>query len=68
LLFFFKISLLLSATPERYLRKEGDLLISQPIKGTAKRFSDPIEDEIQKKQLALDQRTIRKHNDCGFSS
>ncbi len=45
---------LLSATPERYLRKEGDMLISQPIKGTAKRFPDPIEDENSKKQLALD--------------
>ncbi|MDO6808188.1 anthranilate synthase component I family protein [Zobellia galactanivorans] len=28
---------LLSASPERYLRKEGDKIISQPIKGTAKR-------------------------------
>ncbi|RTY73506.1 anthranilate synthase component I family protein [Flavobacterium sp. LS1P28] len=45
---------LLSATPERYLRKEGELIISQPIKGTAKRFSDPIEDEKSKMQLALD--------------
>ncbi|MFV8347935.1 anthranilate synthase component I family protein [Flavobacterium sp. ZB4P13] len=45
---------LLSATPERYLKKEGELIISQPIKGTAKRFSDPIEDEKSKTQLALD--------------
>lgn len=54
--FFFKNNkhFLLSATPERYLKKEGELLISQPIKGTAKRFSDPIEDEKSKMQLALD--------------
>ncbi len=45
---------LLSASPERYLKKEGDLLISQPIKGTAKRFSDPVEDEKAKNQLAAD--------------
>ncbi|WP_396185176.1 anthranilate synthase component I family protein [Flavobacterium sp.] len=45
---------LLSASPERYLKKEGELLISQPIKGTAKRFLDPIEDEKSKKQLASD--------------
>jgi para-aminobenzoate synthetase component 1 len=45
---------LLSATPERYLRKEGERIISQPIKGTAKRFLDPIEDEKSKTQLALD--------------
>ncbi|TDE26926.1 anthranilate synthase component I family protein [Flavobacterium ranwuense] len=45
---------LLSATPERYLKKEGELIISQPIKGTAKRFLDVIEDEKSKTQLALD--------------
>ncbi len=45
---------LLSASPERYLKKEGDLLISQPIKGTAKRFADPIEDEKSKCLLATD--------------
>jgi para-aminobenzoate synthetase component 1 len=45
---------LLSASPERYLRKEGEVLISQPIKGTTKRFLDPIEDEKSRNQLALD--------------
>jgi para-aminobenzoate synthetase component 1 len=53
---FFKnnTQFLLSASPERYIKKEGDVLISQPIKGTAKRFSDPIEDQRSKNQLALD--------------
>ena len=53
---FFKnnTQFLLSASPERYIKKEGDLLISQPIKGTAKRFIDPIEDEKSKKLLASD--------------
>ena len=45
---------LLSASPERYLKKQGDLLLSQPIKGTAKRSSDPVEDEKSKIQLASD--------------
>jgi para-aminobenzoate synthetase component 1 len=45
---------LLSASPERYLRKVGDVLISQPIKGTTKRFLDAIEDEKSRNQLALD--------------
>ncbi|MFV5697723.1 anthranilate synthase component I family protein [Flavobacterium sp. ZT3R17] len=45
---------LLSASPERYLKKEGELIISQPIKGTAKRFSDPVEDQKSRIQLALD--------------
>lgn len=42
---------LLSASPERYLKKEGTKVISQPIKGTAKRNSDPILDEQSKVDL-----------------
>ena len=42
---------LLCASPERYLRKEGNKIISQPIKGTAKRFVDTILDENSKKEL-----------------
>lgn len=42
---------LLSASPERYLRKENDKIISQPIKGTAKRHEDPAEDEKIKQEL-----------------
>ena len=45
---------LLSASPERYLKKQEEFIISQPIKGTAKRFLDPIEDERSKKELASD--------------
>lgn len=45
---------LLSASPERYLKKEGENLVSQPIKGTAKRFLDPLEDEKSKNALAQD--------------
>ncbi len=42
---------LLCASPERYLRKEGNKVISQPIKGTAKRFSDLVLDENSKNEL-----------------
>ncbi|WP_397444597.1 anthranilate synthase component I family protein [Polaribacter sp. R77954] len=35
---------LLSASPERYIRKEGTKIISQPIKGTAKRLVSLIDD------------------------
>ena len=42
----------LCASPERYLKKTGDLLISQPIKGTAKRdLSDKRLDEQRKTNL-----------------
>ena len=47
---------LLSASPERYLKKNNDLLVSQPIKGTSKRFVDKIEDQNSKIQLASDQK------------
>ena len=45
---------LMCASPERFLRKQGKKLISQPIKGTAKRGSSPTEDELLKKQLSED--------------
>ena len=45
---------LLSASPERYIKKEGEQITSQPIKGTSKRFEDAIEDEKSKNQLASD--------------
>jgi len=42
---------LLSASPERYLKKEGRKIISQPIKGTARRSTDPAEDDALKNEL-----------------
>lgn len=41
----------LCASPERYLKKEGTKLISQPIKGTAKRGADIVADELLAKEL-----------------
>lgn len=35
---------LLSASPERFVRRQGNQIISQPIKGTARRHINPIED------------------------
>ncbi len=50
---YFKVygQYILSATPERFLCKRGSKLTSQPIKGTAKRSSDPEEDNAIKLQL-----------------
>jgi len=45
---------LLSASPERYLKKVGDKIISQPIKGTSKRSSEPEEDQKSKDFLEND--------------
>jgi para-aminobenzoate synthetase component 1 len=44
----------ISASPERYLKKTGNQLISQPIKGTAKRSADLTEDESLKELLFND--------------
>jgi para-aminobenzoate synthetase component I len=47
---------LLSASPERYLKKEDNVIISQPIKGTTKRSENSIEDEALKLQLKYDEK------------
>ncbi|TBV26870.1 aminodeoxychorismate synthase component I [Meridianimaribacter sp. CL38] len=47
---------LLSASPERYLKKEGTTIVSQPIKGTAKRSKDKDEDDKLKTELAKDEK------------
>ncbi len=53
---FFKQSgrYLMCASPERFLRKEGNKLISQPIKGTIKKGVTKDEDEALKAQLQYD--------------
>ena len=45
---------LLSASPERYIKKEGNKIISQPIKGTAKRLRSKIDDDKIASDLARD--------------
>ena len=44
----------LSASPERYLKRVENTIISQPIKGTAKRLKDKTEDLKMVRQLAAD--------------
>ena len=46
----------LSASLERYINKEGSKVISQPIKGTAKRADNDIEDEQLKIALQTDEK------------
>ncbi|WP_074240883.1 anthranilate synthase component I family protein [Chitinophaga niabensis] len=42
---------LVCSSPERFLRKEGSTLISQPIKGTITRATDPAADELLRQEL-----------------
>ncbi|MGY2132391.1 anthranilate synthase component I family protein [Hymenobacter sp. HD11105] len=47
---------LLCASPERFLRQQGDILLSQPIKGTIRRGATPTEDEQLRQQLRHDEK------------
>ena len=47
---------LLSASPERYIKKKGRKIISQPIKGTAKRAQKAIEDKALVERLRNDEK------------
>ncbi|WP_207428683.1 anthranilate synthase component I family protein [Pedobacter sp. SYSU D00535] len=55
---FFKVDdkYILSASPERFLSKRHTKLISQPIKGTAKRGDNPTDDEELKENLRKSQK------------
>ena len=44
----------ISASPERFLQRNGKRLISQPIKGTARRSSDPLKDQELRDALVSD--------------
>ncbi len=50
---YFKINehYIISATPERFLSRRGNKLISQPIKGTSSRNTDVKRDKKQKEEL-----------------
>ncbi len=52
---------LVSASPERYLRKKGDQLLTQPIKGTARRSSNPEEDKEIALNLARDPKEMSEN-------
>ncbi|MFP4845871.1 anthranilate synthase component I family protein [Winogradskyella sp. PE311] len=47
---------LLSASPERYIKKEGQKIISQPIKGTAKRLQNIDDDKLLADNLVKDEK------------
>jgi para-aminobenzoate synthetase component 1 len=47
-----KTDYLMCASPERYLKREGNKVISQPIKGTARRSFDLEQDALLKSELS----------------
>lgn len=52
---------IICASPERFLAKRGSKLISQPIKGTAKRVNDLAEDEQIKQQLQSQPKELQEN-------
>lgn len=52
---------LLCASPERFMKKEGNRLISQPIKGTIRRGKTTAEDEQLKQQLRQDEKELAEN-------
>ncbi|WP_456420417.1 anthranilate synthase component I family protein [Lutibacter sp.] len=52
---------LLSASPERYLKKDDDIVISQPIKGTEKRAKNDSKDQKLIKELAQNPKEISEN-------
>jgi para-aminobenzoate synthetase component 1 len=49
--FNFQQGALLSFSPERFIRVEGDRVLTQPIKGTRPRGADPASDQTLKQEL-----------------
>jgi len=47
---------LMCASPERFLKKTGNFVISQPIKGTSRRTGNTFEDEAEKTLLFNDEK------------
>lgn len=52
---------ILSASPERFLKKTGDELVSQPIKGTRPRGKNQKEDETLKYELRHDEKELAEN-------
>jgi para-aminobenzoate synthetase component 1 len=52
----FEDKYMMSASPERYIKKKGTTVISQPIKGTAKRSENQAEDLKLAEDLSKDQK------------
>jgi para-aminobenzoate synthetase component 1 len=60
---FFKLNdkYVVAASPERFMAKRGNKLISQPIKGTSKRYDNLDEDELSKNELRTHPKELQEN-------
>lgn len=60
---FFKLrdKFIMSSSPERFIKKSGTKVISQPIKGTAPRGANETEDELLKRTLQQNDKEIAEN-------
>ena len=52
---------ILSSSPERFMKKEGNKIVSQPIKGTRPRGKSTAEDEALRKELCSDEKELAEN-------
>ena len=52
---------IISSSPERYIKKTGDTILSQPIKGTTARGTNKLEDDKLKKMLIESRKDIAEN-------
>jgi len=52
---------LLCTSPERFIKKTGNKLLSQPIKGTIRRGSNPEQDQQLREKLRIDEKEIAEN-------
>ena len=57
----FDEQLIISASPERFLKKTGSKVISQPIKGTRPRFHDALLDKQQRDELRYSEKEMAEN-------
>ncbi len=57
----FEEKYLMSASPERFLKKDGRKLYSQPIKGTISRSTDSLLDIVNKEKLLNDKKELSEN-------
>ena len=60
-IFRFKDKYLISASPERYLLKKGNTIVSQPMKGTIRRSCYPEDDRLMIRRLKSDAKEISEN-------